>query len=89
MENRPYAGAFITFRHDVGTCGCEFQTKIDTLQEHPDIVCPGCAEKNRARRTELLKELGDVAARFHQIKSELARDHHFVILGGLGVKAAV
>lgn len=85
MQNKPYTGVAITFRHDAPDCGCEFQTKISTLQEHPDIACPGCAEKSRTRRVELLKQLGDVAATFHKIKSELARDHHFVIRGGLGI----
>ena len=85
-----HAGAFMTFRHDVGACGCEFQTKIATLKEHPNrVACPGCHGKDSPQTTALLKELGEVAARFFDIQSQLATDHHLVILGGLEIKIAV
>lgn len=90
MEKAPHAGAVITFRHDVGMCGCFFQTTVGVLKDYPEKVsCPGCIGKNTDHHKDLLKELGEVAARFYDIKSQLSRDHNLLIVGGLGVEITI
>ena len=82
--NKHQTDTWITFEHDIGACGCKFETRVGILKDFPErVICPGCPAKENENRTRALKELGHAAAKFLELKAALERDFNFKIVGSL------
>lgn len=82
--NEHRTDTWLTFEHDIGACGCKFETRVSMLKDFPErIICPGCPAVENQQKTKLLKELGNTAAKFLELKATLERDFNLKIVGGI------
>ena len=81
MNKNSYLQTRLTFRHNIGVCESEFETKLSIICDHPEkVICPGCIVGTNNNRTAAIKRFGQALSDFLAARQDLESNFNFELV---------